>query len=224
MEWEIDRRRAVMKRGTNSQNFQIFKSLSRSLFLSAAAPQISVTKWTYNWKSGGPEILFTFSLSRLDISSGELQGWYEHMGRRWGKEKVIRRSPLLVCKGLSLPDFFFTFCFCVCFLFADTHTHTHTFPCPSFSLNVSHYGQSPHICHIGQSPVMISQGSGALCTCYCVFIQWFLRQWLGFSQHPCEIPLTPTHTALTGSQKVLFSSESLFLPCGCWKSPIVWTE
>lgn len=86
--------RAVMGRGMNSLNIQIFKSLFLSL--SALAPQISMTKWTYNWKPGGPEILLTFFLTRLDISSGELQGWYEHMERRWWKEKVIKRSLSLV--------------------------------------------------------------------------------------------------------------------------------
>lgn len=60
MELEIDR--AVMERGMKWRNIQIFKSLAFpiSLSLHALASQISVTKWTYNWKSGGPEILLTF--------------------------------------------------------------------------------------------------------------------------------------------------------------------
>lgn len=42
--------------------------------LCALAAQKSMTKWTYNWKSWRPELLLTFCLSHLDISSGELQG------------------------------------------------------------------------------------------------------------------------------------------------------
>lgn len=109
-------------------------SLSFSLSLSSLAPQISVAKWTYNWKSGGPEILLTFFLSRLDISSAELQGWYEHMGRRWGKEKVIRRSLLLVFVRDFLILSFFSLFSSFSVVLSLFHSHKHTFSRPSFPL------------------------------------------------------------------------------------------
>lgn len=168
MKWEIDQRRALMERGTNSHNIQIFKSLSRSPPLSTLAPQISVTKWTYNWKSGRTKILLTFSLSCLDISSAELQGWYEHMGRRWGKENNIRRGHSLVfARDFLILSFFFLLLFIHLFFvwgrggFTHKHTlkelHTHSLAHLFLSSNnVSHYSLSPRVCHIGRSPMMIS--------------------------------------------------------------------
>lgn len=77
MEWEIDRRAGGDGEGNELANIQI--SLPPSLSPHSLS-KICVTKWTYNWKSGGPEIPCTFPPTRLDISSAELRGRYEHMG------------------------------------------------------------------------------------------------------------------------------------------------
>ena len=225
--------RAMMERGAKSQNTQIFKSfplLSLSLSLSplslflprsALAPQICVTKWTYNWKSGGPEILLTFPLSRLHISSGELRGWCEHMGRRWGEEKVIRRSLLLLFVGDFLILYTFFFLFLPCFFFSDLYflPNTSIFSSPAtmfliivclftFVILCGHpwwYHRVPgHCVHACVCACV------CVCVCVCVWIQ----------NTPVRLL---THT-LTESQKVRFASESLFPPGGCWESPIVWAE
>lgn len=71
MGWGIDRHAS----GDGERNeLAEYPNIQISLSLSARARQISMTKWTYNWKPGGPEILLTFFLTRLDISSGELRG------------------------------------------------------------------------------------------------------------------------------------------------------
>lgn len=43
--------------------------------LPALTHQICVTKWTYNWNLGGPDIAGALLVSHLEISSGELWGW-----------------------------------------------------------------------------------------------------------------------------------------------------
>ena len=163
-----------------------------SLFLprSALAPQICVTKWTYNWKSGGPEILLTFPLSRLHISSGELRGWCEHMGRRWGEEKVIRRSLLLLFVGDFLILYTFFFLFLPCFFFSDLYflpnTSIFSSPATMFLIIVCLFTfvilcGHPWWYHRVPGHCVHACVCACVCVCVCVCVD---------SEHPCEAPHT----------------------------------
>lgn len=109
--WEIDRQQRNDGETNELANIQIsLPLLSLSLSLHCLS-KICVTKWTYNWKLGGPEIPWTprprSTPPRLDISSAELQGWYEPSGERWRKEKVIRREDVAqTCAGISHSPLF----------------------------------------------------------------------------------------------------------------------
>lgn len=222
MGWEIDRQRALMERGTNLGEYPNIQISHR--FLSLFASRLPLLK--YPWPNGliigsqgaqkySSPSLWVVQILVLVSYRVDMSTW----GEGEGKRKSSWRARRWCLKGIFSPCFFshqFSFCWLPLF---HTHTCLHTFSQPSFPLSLQCFSLLPVSSYLSYWAVTCDDIIGYW-GIMCVSVRSMVcsKTWL-FTTHTH----TPAHPP-TGSRKVLFASESLFLPRGCWESPIVWIE